>query len=121
MASSRTDQQIADELWQAFQSPCSSSPKSSLFIAVSRILAEVRAAEREDRWIPTSEKLPPMGENVLIWDAFNRSWEDAILSTDADETTVFRLSRTDAQDDVIEYGIERVTHWQAGPEPPRSR
>lgn len=115
MASSRTDQQIAEELWEYvgtfwWERHCSPEKVDEIFVVeVSRILAEVRAAERDDRWIPVEERLPEDGSVKIVWTVY----------TEGEEWPCIGLG----------YYVNRwyvptgrsVTHWQPLPEPPRSR
>lgn len=77
---------------------------------IARIAAEIHAAVAEaQRWIPVAERLPPGGDEVLIYtadegfiylgyfDPHNKSW---------------------CADGVIDETLRSATHWQPLPAPP---
>lgn len=62
-------------------------------------------------WIPCSERLPSLGERVLVWSP----WTEAIASLEKDENGVMCW---ECDDDEV-ASLRPPTHWQPLPPPPQ--
>ena len=75
-------------------------------VEITALRAEIERLQAERRWIPVSEKLPEVGETVLI--AYNISRKTYIVRARMNKEGEFRFTKN----------TKPVTHWMPLPESP---
>ena len=90
--------------------------------ALGEVQARCKALETANRWIPVSERLPAINQEILVGNQKTKHIRHAICDEQAFQElqllkvqTLFRLVKDPGRDPIIYF---YATHWQKLPEPP---
>lgn len=103
--------------WRGYYEPYAFETHQALVRIVKlfrEVISDLPAADVEptNRWIPCSKKLPEEGEDVLLWDSFDKAAFTGHYS-ECDGWDVDGYAKD-------QYHFE-ITYWQPLPKPPKGQ